>query len=455
MRKLLAPSVFLILATISIVILANASFSHKREDTKNTVNSDNEFKILTTKSAYGGHSEVFADVTNNNEIDAAVYERNKATEKELGINIKQIYLNDSVATLVNEALSENATADLVVMELKGVFSEIIASNASVLLDLTDKINLSETWYNQNCIKDLSVKGRVYAVTGAYTFSSVDAIRVVAYDKAAEKQLLESKSLDVPLSEIVENGTWTLELFEFLSRESLSLGYSASTVSSGSALALCIGAGTKSFEKVGDDIPKIVVGSDSFKNVFSEIHEIVNKLSSPLSNISENDYEASIFSEDTGPAFSIITLGEYVESNNGDFGILPLPKRNVYQTSYVNPVDVSLSCAAGVLATSKDTDFALKVLDSLFKKSSEIVSPAYYASVSTIDGNFDKLQTYITGNQSFDVVDMFGWGNISELLDEELNDPELANYDKAMAERSAAAEFSMSVLLDRFSESIAD
>jgi hypothetical protein len=444
-NKYTLPAVFIIISllVISGIIHLPAGPS---DDKDSTVNLGGEFRILTTEPSYSSRSEVFSNNIANNDIDKAVYQRNKSTEEELGISIRQAYITDPVKTLTNYTLAENASADIVIMELSGAFSGVIASSTPILLDLSSNIDLDADWYNSDCIKDLSIKNRVYAVTGSCLYSNNDALYVVAYDEAVEAKLLESHVIDKTLCQTVTDGTWTLELFEMLSRHALDMGYSQSELPERSAFALCVASGARSFKKIQDDTPKLVVTDTEFKDIFAAIHGTAQRISLPLDAEISNDS-----SEEKYPAFKIMTLGEFIESDLDGWGVLPMPKRSSEQSSYISPVDMSRSRAAGVLTISSDPELAFAVLDTLFRKSSELVTPAYHNSINNIDDNFDTLCPYITSNQAFDIGDMFGWGDISGALDEIIAKEDMSTYEKALAERSAAAEFSMSVMLSRLDD----
>ncbi len=418
----------------------------------------NEFRILTTEPSYSAHGEVFSNSGSNNEIDVAVHKRNMQTEAELGITIKQFYITDPAKTLLNNELAEINTADLVIMELSGGFSEIIASDASVFLDLSEQttLDLSAPWYNHDCTEDLSIKGHVYAVTGAGLFSSVDSVYVIAYDKEAERQLLVSGALDMPLSKIAQNGNWTLSLLGKLARNSLSLGYAQTELGDNAAFALCVGAGAKSFTKSEEDVPYITATSFDFAQLCREIFDLNAALDMPLEIPQKfpDDPETPMLSEEefiansSNSAFKVMTLGEYMTCDDSRHGLLPMPKRNNIQESYISPVDMSRSRAAGVLSSSRDTELALRVLDTLFEISQETVVSAYFTSISAKDENFAFLSDHITGVQAFDIGDMFGWGDISGAVGEITSSDSFTSFEKIISERAAVSEFSMSVILGR-------
>lgn len=427
------------------------------------INLGNEFRILTTEPSYSAHGEVFSNAGSNNEIDVAVHKRNMQTEAELGITIKQFYITDPAKTLINNELAEINTADLVIMELSGGFSEIIASDASVFLDLSEQstLDLNSPWYNLDCTEDLSIKGHVYAVTGAGLFSSVDSVYVIAYDKEAERHMLELGALDTPLAEIARSGNWTLSLLGKLARNSLSLGYSQTELGNNAAFALCVGAGAKSFTKNEDDVPYITATSFDFAQICREIFDLNAAFGTPLEIPQKfpDDPETPLPSEDefisnySHPAFTVMTLGEYMTCDDSRHGLLPMPKRNNVQESYISPVDMSGARAAGVLSSSRDTELALRVLDTLFEISQETVVSAYFASISAKDENFAFLSESITGVQAFDIGDMFGWGDISGAVGQITSSDNFTSFEKIIGERAAVSEFSMSVILGRLPDKL--
>ena len=71
----------------------------------------------------------------------------------------------------------------------------------------EAVDLSEPWWDQNAVNDLSVCGKLYFCTGSFDTTRFDSIRCLAFNK----DLLTSLGLESPYT-LVDENRWTIDKF---------------------------------------------------------------------------------------------------------------------------------------------------------------------------------------------------------------------------------------------------
>lgn len=395
----------------------------------------NELRLLTSEPPYSNRNDIFVESGKANEIDAAVYERNRAVENLLDVRIRRSYTTDAVGVVRKMTLAEVSAADLIAIEYGGDYATLTVSQVSPLLDLTEveALDLSDPCYNADVLRDLSLGGRLYAVTGDSLYSSLDALYVTVFDRARITEMNRDGSLDGDLQDLALAGDWTLDLFAMLGKNTPGM-----PVADGdSLLALCSALGERSVKNDGVTTPQVTILSDGFRSVFRRIQTLLTPQSLPPAAETAAENESAV---------SVSTLGNYLEKGSALYGILPMPKADKRQSQYITPSDSTDMQSFGILSASGKTDLAARVLQALMQESAGITE-AYESAITALDPRGGEILPLLKRQRVYDLGTVCRWGNFSEGLELVFSKDETA-YDTVMGERATAAEFSVKLAWER-------
>ncbi|MBQ7603383.1 MAG: hypothetical protein IJU75_00360 [Clostridia bacterium] len=145
----------------------------------------------------------------NEQLDSALFKRNKAVEEYLGIDIEFAQRLNSVVDV--EAYRTGVITGDDEFQLAAFIDRFalgLAMEGYVLsfADLQDYyVDLSNPWWDQEINKELSISNKQYLAAGAYQLDLFGAMTVLLFNK----QIAEDNHLD-NIYELVRKGEWTME-----------------------------------------------------------------------------------------------------------------------------------------------------------------------------------------------------------------------------------------------------
>lgn len=434
-KRLTAAALFLAAALVIGLLAALRGQDGSAEWTPFFSLRRNELRLLTSEPPYGARNDIFVESGKANTIDAAVYERNRAVEDLLDVKIRRSYTTDAVTEVRRMTLAEISAADLIAIEYGGDYATLTVSQTSPLLDLTETatLDLSDSCYNADVLRDLSLCGRLYAVTGDSLYSSLDSLYITVFDRAAAEEVRRRGLIASDLQDTALAGGWTLDLFAALYKTAPD----TSVTEGDSLLALCAAMGERSILNNGTTSPQVTVLSDSFRSVFRRIQSLFAAQAIP---------DTAAAPTGTFSVVSLSTLGDYLEQGTPLYGILPMPKVDQNQRQYITPSDSTGMQSLGILSVSTKTELAAQFIQALMQENSGILQ-AYSDALAALDARGGEILTLLKQRRVYDLGEVCRWGNFSEGL-EQLFPQDASAYDTVMGERATAAEFSVKLAWER-------
>jgi ABC-type glycerol-3-phosphate transport system substrate-binding protein len=231
-------------------------------------------------------------------LNDAIYNRNAALEEKYNFTIEQVFSSQTTAfdSLRIAVRAGNDYFDAV--SIGGFAPSGIAAQEGFLVDLFDMhyFDFEKPWWNQSVVKDLSIGGKLFFVSGDMTLKNRDAIVVLLFNK----QLIANLNLDNPY-EFVRGGQWTLSQFSEMARAAASdlngdghlrlnddrFGFLSAWDSMGGD-AFIRGAGVRFAGKDSGGSPVLTFGSDRDFKAISAVNDLLSAADFTWSFRTSND-----------------------------------------------------------------------------------------------------------------------------------------------------------------------
>ena len=160
---------------------------------------------------YGGEKITFISVNamdydelTGDAVEDAVFERNKAVEERLGVEIEVIQEETPIDKVVTAVSSGNTDYDVMV-ELCWRAAPKFTGNYFYNLRHTEYLDFEKPWWNQSFTDVVTYNDITFGVTGAMVLSLYRRTYVTVFNKDLFKNANQTY-----LYEYVENGSWTLD-----------------------------------------------------------------------------------------------------------------------------------------------------------------------------------------------------------------------------------------------------
>ncbi|MHC1696201.1 MAG: extracellular solute-binding protein [Eubacteriales bacterium] len=361
-------------------------------------------------------------------VNDAIYLRNRTIEEKYNVLIREIGYSDP-AQIVN-TMTKDFSADLHTFDLAfpsgGALSRLIAGGLVTDLNEVPHLNFENPWWDSGSVKDLSVGGKVYGVTGDIHLMSFEATWILTFNK----KLIEDFNLENPY-ELVKQNKWTFDRFtEMLKAVSSDIDgngamnkddmFGLSTHSS-TYWGLFIASGERFYGKDGDDMPVLKPLSDRMNSVYEYVLRIMHNdnLTYDAFNVKDNkDLEyANMYTGDRALFFSevmgVLSM-DILRNMKSDYGLVPWPKYEEAQEGYysfVHPDGAVMVIPSGV----QDMDKVGLLAEALAYESYKVLRPAYYDTAlrlkSTRDEESFDMLNLIFENRVYELGMIYGWGNL--------------------------------------------
>lgn len=368
--------------------------------------------------------DLYAESLTGDGLNDAVYARNGLLEEKFGFNIAVTYSSDNnlteLSTLVNAG---DTTYDAAFPSAQQAAT--YAQN-DIIIDLNDLdyLDLTSAPWDNIYNKTVSYGDSQFFANGEISTNSYRSVRTYIFNKS----LQAANQLESPY-ELVRENKWTVdkmnEMVQTGSRDldgngvmdaSDQWGFEWQSAMSGHAFFFPFG-GTIT-EKNEENVPVYSLGSEQSMAAYEKVLELLADTNNYYQGSDEEAY--SIFDE--GRAL-FLTEGmhtiEELRQSDTDFGIVPAPKLNEAQETYLQYVDSYCPSPAVVPASASNPDRSGFLLQVLAETGSEFIKPEYYDKVLTGKSLRDEesgemldiiFRTYVTENAI-----IYGWGGVGNTL----------------------------------------
>ncbi len=373
-------------------------------------------------------------------LNQAIKNRNNLVEERFGIRIREIRTESSGDML--SKLRTNAVAGMseydVIMPYMGDAAKVAQEGLLYDLCTLPYIHLTEAYYDQGSVKDLSINGKNYFITGDLSLLTYDVTHVLVFNK----DVIAERHLENPY-ELVQSGEWTIDKLHEMAR-----GITADTdgevgmscndtygflVNKNFISSMFIGAGQRFSVKNGSDEPELAVYSAASTSVFDKIFQLVNdqqasglidkqggSFATSAAAAGKTVWEAATDAiTDKRVLFravslnSILTLGE----QDCNFGILPTPKYMVEQDQYYCRVSTLYATCIAIPVNARDAEMSSVIADAMMQASTDTVKDAYIEVImkdrKIRDDESEEMLDLIFASRVYDFGSVYNWGGAYE------------------------------------------
>lgn len=349
-----------------------------------------EFNFLVRETEL---DDYFVEEATGDILDDAIYRRNTEVEQKYDVVINHISIDGSWASrdtylgaIRNSVMSGSGEYDLIdgyAAVIGGGFADKIFMN----LWEVPNLRLDEDWWSEIIANELTVNGKLYAMTGDLAINMWSNLHALYFNKT----LIENYGRQSPYDR-VKDGSWTIDSFLSDIKDVSSDLDNDGVITENDQIGWLV-YDSLSFDNLHNafDIPLSSKDSSGIPTLELENERLVNAveliLKLPFENPDVLYMEQSnpdiipdsrnLFMSGRAMYFSdTLEACTLMRESDTEFGILPLPKYDESQTGYyttsrdgrsmfVIPVDV------------KDADFTGLITEALAVASNKYVVPAYY------------------------------------------------------------------------------
>lgn len=370
----------------------------------------------------------FADESNGDAMNDAIYDRTIRVEEYLNVDLTQEavgYIFD-VAPAITRSVS--AGDDIYALSLfhciAGV-KDMVTTGALYNLDDLPNTDLDAAWWNRAQMDALRLGKKTY-------FGVSDYMIPCPYAIFFNKEIITDYGMDDPYT-LVYEGNWTLDKMLGMAtsftndlngdgaytREDDNCGLSATEISKYSSLMTSCGQFLT--EKGQDGRIRIAVNTEKMYSLVEKLSALVSTPGAVFEPAAETP-ETEQFDFNSGRLlFRMDTIANAIlfRDYETDIGILPYPKFDSTQEDYIS---LDWGGLMGVPVTIKNPGMVGAVLELLAYESAETVIPAYYDKLLSgklaRDENSVAMMDLLFDTIAYDVgMNYFGFdeGNFGDLL----------------------------------------
>jgi hypothetical protein len=297
-----------------------------------------------------------------------------------------------------------------------------------------KLSLDAPWWDQNIVKDTSIGGCAYFISGDIFIKHYDGIALLMFNK----KLLTDLGLESPYKLVNEN-QWTMDKFNQMVKGvyldpdqdgKLTRYDRYGFVTQADYLTSFINAsGEKLIPKNSDDLPVFMGASEKLGQILDEMNDVylddtycMHRNAYGTENGGGQLVQFWVFPE--GRALFYWAFPRYMDLGlrdmEDDFGILPIPKWDTEQSRYYATVNNWHSYTYMMPATVSDIDRNSVILDAMAYHGRKLIKPAYYdvclQRKYTRDEESSAMLDIIFSSTVYDVCTVYSIGGYTGTLE---------------------------------------
>lgn len=406
------------------------------------------FTILTTDPGEYAWRKVDVDEISGEPLNDAIYERNEKIESVYNINIETV-ISTAIATDVPKVV--NANDDVYDFVFAPVGNQLTFAQNGYLIDfnIMPYIDLDREWWDQSIIRDLTIMGQLYLLTG--DISPLANIRT--FSLVFNKDLCAELGLELPYKYVLD-GSWTMDMFaEYAKGVNRDLngdgvmdyedqwGYFSQY---GNSYMMFTAGGGRVADLDSNGIPQITMDNEKNVDIIIKALHISNDkevtlMADPFVASNSNSWPAASNWFANGGSLLRSSVFEPVPRDyramETDFGILPYPKYNEQQESYYSLVESGSANVFSIPVTLGDMTRTGIIIEALAAQSVSTVSNAFYDVC--LNGKYirdtesEAMIDLIFGNKVFDfgyILNIGGFQGIIKALEQSGSDDVISKYE---------------------------
>ena len=390
---------------------------------------------------------VDVDEINGEPLNDAIYTRNEKIEQAFNVKIEAKLSTAIASDVPNMVRAGDDIYDLVYAPLGNLLS--FAQN-QLLADINTipYVDLEREWWDQSIIRDLSVVGKLFYLTG--DISPMANIRT--FSLVFNKDLCAELGLDLPYKYVLD-GTWTMDMFAqyaqgvnrdlngdgAMNYEDL-WGYFSQY---GNSYMMYVAGGGRIAKPDNDGIPQIMLDNPKDLDIIMKALAIssdpnVTLMADPYVSGQGGSWQAASSWFASGGSLLRSSVFEPVprdyRSMETDFGILPYPKYDEHQESYYSLTESS-AYVFSVPASVVDLNPTGLIFEALAAESVSTVATAFYDVCLNgkyiRDSESEAMIDLIFQNKVFDIgflLNIGGYTGVIQGLEKSQSTDVVSKYD---------------------------
>ena len=346
---------------------------------------------------YGGEKITFISVNamdydelTGDAVEDAIYERNKAVEERLGVEIQVIHEATPIDKVITAVSGGNTDYDVMV-ELCWRAAPKFTGNYFYNLRNTEYLDFEKPWWNQSFTDVVSYNDITFGVTGAMVLSLYRRTYVTVFNKDLFKDANQPF-----LYEHVENGSWTLDKQASL----VPLFHQDNGNAKKDMVGDVYGFVSNDFIFVDpywaacevEIIKKNTDGDYEWVFETAKLHDMADKVlalyygTGDAAYIENDDYqaEATVMTVFSGGYAAMGTMviqmleEPAMRQMEQEYGVVPIPKYSEDQKTYYSQMHdgFTIACLPNTVKSDR-ADMLSAVLEAMSSISYRIVRPVYY------------------------------------------------------------------------------
>lgn len=394
------------------------------------------FRILNGRNGLPS-TAVDAETLTGSVLSDKVFHRNLNVETRLNITIEEI--RDTAENVYDSACrSVMADEDVysAVWNSASYMGAMAANGYLVTSDYLVEVDMEKPWWNKEATDALSVNGMSFLIFGDLQLSYYDAHSMVGVNMEMVEKI---DGLPNPY-ELVDSGAWTvskmLEMAQMATSDidgNQAMTYEdryGAAIDREAILPFMFGCDTNMSAKDSYDVPYITcIDNEKFFDVYTLITQSMYDRSTSMyvceDNEADNMTDLGMFKNERA-LFVVTTIGELNELRYMDceFGVLPMPKYSADQKNYVSYISGEDIWALGIPTSSRNFLRTGIILENMGAETwrEDGVRDTYVDSTLEFkyvndEKSRENLHTILASGR-FDLLEVYGWGQLSETVVEE-------------------------------------
>jgi hypothetical protein len=392
------------------------------------------FKIYAEDSdsytGYKYYNDIYAEEENGDILNDAVFKRNRAVEERFNVKITPVFFKDWGTPGEKSILSGENAFDMIATH--GMVSYFYADKNLVIDWIANMpyVDLKANWWNRDIVDNCSYFGKLYAVTGDITYTTLEFTQCIFFNK----NLFQELNIEYPYSDVV-NGVWTMDKFISVIKDGardlngdglITPGedrYGMSILNRwGYPVSVLYCGNDKLLKKNEEGLPVLSVYNERTISIYDKFFDMLESGSACIGDLKNDKYgnpdNIKIFEEGRA-LFRDRGLGGFFEYRGmeDEIGIVPVPKYDENTPNYYSLMEAGARTMT-IPITVDDFERTSIVVEALCAEGYKTIVPVYYEkALKTKLARDDESAEMLDYIRKGAVVD---YGYLNQALTSDLN-----------------------------------
>ena len=340
--------------------------------------------------------------------------------------------NDTLSQKVQNMVTSGTFDYDIIFDKSSTLSKMAQNSYLTDLNTVESLCLSNSWWDQNAVEQLSIGGKLFYVNGDINTYDDLGTWCVLFNKSLKERL----GIDEDFYQTARDGDWTLDHLIELCKGVTGDANGDGTVDEFDQWAFgtetynvfveVLGGGLHVIDKDADDLPYISV-KEHPDQLYAALDKIIGFYNSDEVMVANggkysqypNPWEATVnkaFKEGRELFYmcGLINLAAFRDMED-DIGVLPIPKTFADQDTYYHTVSMDNSSYLAIPRNLPNVEELGAVIEALAMKSQQFVTPAFYDKQlkyrDVRDDESAEMLDLMFSTRSFDLGPAYNWGNL--------------------------------------------